>query len=894
MRSKGIHGVVALIATMCCPADEARAAWPPAPPALPVVSVIDNGGVERIRHIARGGLPFAASQAVFDASRLRLLSSDGAEVPASFTVLSRWLGQADDIQHPIQWVLVEAEVPSTQVPMQTYRVRTDAPLGSGPITTLALTVIPQADGFAIDTGVAEFFLSTQTGSAVETISNSEGLVVAQGQPVSVTVEGQTWTTADLRFARIERQTAHGVILSMEWTLNATSLGDGLLALRRQYQINAGDLGVQIRNELRWEGSRCAVYERSCDAGVNARMVEQVRDSWMRVDGDGRVDLLADNDLPTTTQMLVPDQSLALRQLQRSVQSEPSRFVVEQDGVAIQTGVEADGGVLAANAGVHSIGVALSEMERYEPQALRAVGDSRLDVDWVAAPGVPLGNHQGLFADMRVALLPANPDTTTLLRELNAPLVHPLRWWPEARQVAASQALGELPTGSLATAYANFDTLVEGTLQRTASRFFDKGLSGLMTTGIWPFYWGESWAGPIGCGEDDPTPQTAADDAYWCASWTDYHNTSLVATLAAIRQGNPQWFDRIAVQAAKRMLHSVRMQCAPQDPWFYCDQFPAGGGGYRYNNNSSHAYVEGLVAYYFLTGDPWVTDALLRGARSMRGYLCPARAGSSPGPMCSPTEAGGDPWLQVSDRAASQWYSVFHFLGETLDASYLEDWRGGLARWLSLWWAQGSFDGQTLGLLAPSGVGTGVSIALPGSYDSAQLWMASGYDFEQLARWSIAAPGQALGEPALLPESVMSAWARTLAHAANHPPGDGSAAGVWPNSLDFTWSVQRIGGVLSDVRPFWLPDPQPSPCVDACLYAPGKAFLSAALVRGAEFSGDPMLIALADDVVRFSIQAAINADLPLGKESGEYLVRLGAAVARLSAMTDERLFDDGFE
>lgn len=872
----------------------ASAAWPPSVPLDTVVTVRDNSGIQRVGKVARGGLPLAASQAVFDVSRLRLLAPGGTEVPASFTVLSSWLGQVDDPQRPIQWVLVEAEAPPTSLQAQHYRVRTDAPPGSGPAPTLALTVTSQADGYLINTGAAQFFLSTQTGSAIETMASSEGIPVAQGQPVHVMVDGQNWTTSALRFARIDRQTAHGVVLSMEWALNAPAVGGGLLSLRRQYQIDAGDVGVQIRNELRWEGSRCAVDERSCAEGVNAREVQQVRDTWVAANGGGPIHVLADNDLAASTLTLSTAESLALRQLQRASQSEPARYVLERNAVEIASGIEADGGALAMNIGQHSLGLALSEMERYEPQALRVLTEGRLSIDWVDAPGVPLGNHQGLFADLRVALMPANPDTTTLLHELNSPLVHPLRWWPEAAQVGASQAFGELPVGPLDASYSNFDTLVEGTLQRTTNRFFDKGLSGLMTTGVWPFYWGESWAGPIGCGEEEPTPQTAADDAYWCASWTDYHNASLVATLAALRQGNPQWFDRIAVQAAKRMLHTVRMQCGPTDTWFYCDQFPAGGGGYRYNFNSSHAYVEGLIAYYFLTGDPWVTDALRRGARAMRGYLCPARASTPPGPMCDPTEAGGDAWLQVSDRAASQWYSVFHFLGETVDASFLDDWQGGLARWLSLWWAQGNLDGQSLGLLAPSGVGAGVSITQPGSYESAQLWMASGYDFEQLSRWSIASADTPLGQPALEPSSVMIAWARTLSHAAHQAPGDGSAAGTWPNSLDFTWSGQRVGGVLSDVRPFWLPDAQPSPCWDACLYAPGKAFLSAALARGAQLSADPTLLMLADDVVRFAIQSAIDADLPLGKESGEYLVRLGAAVARLSATSAEPLFSDGFE
>ena len=153
--------------------------------------------------------------------------------------------------------------------------------------------------------------------------------------------------------------------------------------------------------------------------------------------------------------------------------------------------------------------------------------------------------------------------------------------------------------------------------------------------------------------------------------------------------------------------------------------------------------------------------------------------------------------------------MFRFLGQTVDPSYLDDWRGNIARWLSLFWAQGTdAQGRRLGVIVQSGVGNGLSILAPGAYTSSQLWMASGYDFEQLARLRVATADAPLGSPPLAPSTVIADWGRSMLRTASLAPGNGTAAGVWPNTLDFSWSGARLGGQIAGFAPGWSPGSMP--------------------------------------------------------------------------------------
>lgn len=876
----------------------ACAEWPPAPPPRIELAVVDGSvaAAGRVGAIARGGVPLPQSLAVTAVERLRLLDPSGAAVPAQFRVLARWNAPIAQLDAPIQWLLAEAPAPPAGARL---RLQFDAVPGASPAPPTPLTVTLAGGRYTIATGAARFVVDPASGSLLAELRAADGSLRATGLPTTFGVDGGgPYSVGAVRLARIDAQGPLSATLTVEWETNAPSVGGGGVSLRRQYRFEAGSASAVVRSALAWEGSRCpSVEQLACAAGVNGLRLDWVRERWQPAfAGTRSVHVLAEAGAAPEVATLAPGAAASLRQLRRDRRSDPPRYQISLAGVTGE-GTRAGGGVLALSAaGSGAIGLALAGMDRHEPQALRVLPDGVLALDWVDAPGVWLGNHQAVHASAAIALPAAPVDAQALERELRAPLAHPLRLWASPAVYAASGAVPEFPVGSLPAPYADYDGVLQRMLTSTQERVASLGLEGLMTSGLWPSDWGTPLDAPPDCAGNDPTPADDWDDSYWCASWTDYHNAATIAVLAALRAGAPAWFDALAEPAALRMLHTQILQCAPDDPWFYCFQAPAGGGGYRANFNSSHAYVENLILYHFLTGDPWTIDTLARGARSMRGYLCPARGSTPPGPMCAPTEPGGDDFLQLNDRAASQWYEVFRALGQSVDGSYLEDWRGNIARWMSLFWAQGSdAQGRRLGFMVQSGVGNGLSILAPGAYTTSQLWMTSGYDFEQLARLSQATLDAPLGSPALAPSTVIADWGRTLAHTASLPPGNGSAAGIWPNALDFVWSGSRIGGQISGVAPFWLPAPMPQPCFDACLYDTGKAFMSATLARAAALSADPAVRLLAEDLTRHAIGRALQADVPLGKPGGLYLVRLSSAVARLQAMSvPDALFAGGFE
>ena len=155
-------------------------------------------------------------------------------------------------------------------------------------------------------------------------------------------------------------------------------------------------------------------------------------------------------------------------------------------------------------------------------------------------------------------------------------------------------------------------------------------------------------------------------------------------------------------------------------------------------------------------------------------------------------------------------------------------------------------------------------------------MASLYDMNNLYRLQRDTGDAPIGNPAIPPSRVLAAWARTLARFGSTaaPGGDGTAFGVWPNQLVFTWSGERIGGTLGAVSA--APGGG-----DPLLYDTGKATLPAGLLRAAGETGDPALAEMGAGLTRLALDAALADDSPLGKVQGLYLARLPAAVALLA-------------
>jgi hypothetical protein len=562
----------------------------------------------------------------------------------------------------------------------------------------------------------------------------------------------------------------------------------------------------------------------------------------------------------------------VRQMQRSRREDKLAFEAAAPGHEAH-GERADGAMLSAGGSGGAVAVALDHMHRYEPQALRLLGDGRLAVD-VADDHVWLAHHQGLFANLAVAALPAPPGRKELDRLVWAPLNQPLHAWPDAAWFAGSGAVAEIPVGRLPRGLDEYDQVVSGVLQLTRERIDQDGLAGLMTFGVLPRYWGRWDGGEIRCKErknkegklekGDPTPQEAWDDTYWCGTWTDYHNTLATAPVWAMRSGEVEWLNELAIPGALRTLHTQIMQCGPEEAWFYCGQSPAGYAGYRQDFNSSHAYFDNLYLYFWLTGDRTVPDTLRRGAENMRRLVCPSRgpqpvakAKGTDGPACgnAPLEKSSP-----SGRVGYQWLAAFRFVGlASPDGSFLEDYRSGIARMLTHQYAELEKDGTTYGFLGGDLDGKQQNQAGP-------LWVNAFYDAELLRRWIVDSGDEPLGDPPLRASRVLAPLARTL--VAFVEPLVGKTGG--PKYLNYTFEGPRIGGRLLEVQPEGRE-----------LFFPEKAGMAALLARAGRATGDPRLLKVSRDLVGTIFDTSRAENVPLGKLQGQYLSRLSAAVAELA-------------
>ncbi|HUP62233.1 MAG TPA: hypothetical protein VNA69_17645, partial [Thermoanaerobaculia bacterium] len=488
----------------------------------------------------------------------------------------------------------------------------------------------------------------------------------------------------------------------------------------------------------------------------------------------------------------------------------------------------------------NVEIAFDHEEDYEPQEVRVLDDGTRAID-IAAEPVWLSARQALYATFAIGQ-----------GDVSAQVDHPLRAWPDAQTFASSDAVDPFPAGAVASEHSRYDEAIRRVLDDTLAKREALGIRGLMTFGLYPRLWGNPIYGDeIDC--EDETPGDSSDDLYWCATWTDYHNTTYTAAVRAMRTGEVEWLDEITRPAALRMLYTQIYQCSPDDGYFYCGQAPAGYGAYRADFNSSHAYFDNLQLYYWLTGDFTIVETLQRGARSMRDYLCTRRPASA----CQPHDPPVDEWANLTGRVASQWNSVFRFVGlASDDASYLDDYRANLARAVTQQYVAADRYGFLLGGWQP--------VTSPGRVTTDQLWMTALYDMKMLDRLRRDTNDAPIGDPPLRPSEVIVAYARAIERYA--------APAGWPNSFDVTWSGARIGGTLVSV----VATPGGG---DPFLYDTGRSTLAGPLALAATF--DTSLRPFARDLTRFAIDASLADGSPLGKLQGEYLARLHAAVAALA-------------
>jgi len=859
----------------------------PGAPRRALLTVRETAGIARAGEVAQSGVPLPRSVGVRDPRTLAVVDAAGKTVPADFRVLARWnAGLGSDA--PIQWLLVAFPATVEARGSAAYHLVLDGSAGPNPPPPLPLSLTRDGGQVVVDTGVAVFRLGKDPASLFDEVRLKDGGRLAGGGDMTLATRGSSGRHTAVRNVRIEHAGPLTAAVVVDGAYDMPQVGGGGFGSRRRYVFTAGSPTALVRQAVAWEGNLgcrgCTVTE---DKQPNGVRIERVRDTLDLAPGDGKPLTATAVGAFAGAPVVQPvgrQESTAVRQLLRPERQAPARFTVEGPGGKTQ-GKTADGAMLAASGAAGTVAIALRQMHRYEPQALRLLPGGRLAVD-LADDRAWLAHHQALFATLAVSALPGQAARADLDRRVWAPLNRPLRPWPEAGWFNASEAVEELPVGPLPQDLAAYDEAVSSLLRGTLDRIEPEGIPGLMTFGLYPRYWGRWGSKELQCtGNSDPTPKEAWDDTFWCGTWTDYHNTLATAPVWAMRTGEVEWLDDLAVPGALRMLHTQVMQCGPGEAWFYCGQAPAGYGGYRIDFNSSHAYWDNLFLYYWLTGDSLVVDTLRRGGENMRRFLCETR-GPQPvtaavdgpagpdGPACAATHPPGAPAVAFSGRVASQWIAAFRFLGlASEDASFLEDYRSGLARALTQHYVEVERNGKRYGFL-------GGRVKEGGTLEAGPIWMNAFYDAENLHRFQLDTGDEAIGDPPLRPSRVLAALARTLvdleAHALGKKGGRGEIKDPWPQNLDLVWQGARIGGSLVRLTP-----------KDRNLFGPEKAGMAALLARAGKATGDPELIAAGREMVRFALGASRGEGVPLGKLQGQYLARLHSAVAVLAEPDDRK-------
>jgi hypothetical protein len=852
----------------------------PAPgvPTRIALAVRETAGVARAGEVVRSGVPLPRALGVRDPRALVVLGSDGKPVPAEFHVLARWNAGKNDAAAPVQWVLVVFPATVAARGTATYTLVADGSAGANPPPPSPLRLTRQGNELVVDTGAATFRLGGKPEALFDEVGLPGGRRLVTGGAMTLRAAAAEGGHPTLRGARVESLGPLSAVVVIDGAYGLPAVGGGRFGSQRRYVFTAGSPTAVVRHAVAWEGDlACTGCMQTKDGKPNAVLVERARDTLALDLGGPSAAVTAVGAFQQPALEGPPaggnGEDLAwVRQTLRDRRTAPLRFEMAAGGKR-REGKQADGALLAVSGPAGSVAVALDHMHRYEPQALRLLADGHLAVD-VADGKAWLANHQGMFATLAVTALPGPAKRADLDRVAWAPLNHPLHALPDAAWLTLSEAVDEIPSGKLPKSLAAYDDLIPRALKATLEWVDADGLAGLMTFGVYPRYWGvKGETGEVECGkEGDPTPGETWDDKFWCTSWTDYHNTTETAAIWALRSGEAEWLDEIAFPAARRTLHTQIMQCGPEEKWFYCGQAPTGYGAYRADFNSSHAYFENLFLYYWLTGDSTVVETVLRGGESMRRLVCPDRGPqpvTSPhgpdGPACAATHPPDNDAASFTGRAPSQWIAAFRFLGlASEDASFLEDYRSGLARALTQQFAELERGGKRYGFLGEKTVPSHG----PGIYEAGPAWTNGFYDAENLYRWQRDTGDAPLGEPPLPPSRILVDLARTVAVLG---PGGNSRPDVpWPRLIAIQWSGPRIGGTFTTAEP-----------KDRELYNPEKFGTVALLVRAGRLSGDPELIRAGDEMIQAILHQKGDV-LPLCKIQGQTLTRLHAAVALSAA------------
>ena len=582
-------------------------AQPPAPAAAFRLSIPEMAGASRRGEVATQGLPFAQG-ALRDVSALRVRTADGASLPVQARKLVAW----PDGSVKIAIVSFPADLAANG----TAEFTISAEGGPLPAPSTGLDLTETADSITIDTGVIEAVLSKTHGRIVDVVRRHDGQVVKRADDVwHLALEDETG-----RVVRSGGATVDGVEVVEHGPLRALIVRTGSFA------DSTGSL-VDYRLQLEaWAGSDALGLESIIVNREDASQVYLKRWSMRLAGADpaaARVWLDPDASRPAA-----PGAVLYQHKENRVSWTGPTGACDWAEGRA--PGVFRVGGVAV---GARWFWQRYPQAIRFEPEAVRfdfipqALDERDLPTRWaermatvtkryaVGGVGYPqspgkmglfrLARGEALHQELRFVFDGAAPDTP--VQNAMAPLHARLRGAADPAYSAGTRAFGQFqPAGPLFPRYeAGLGKLYASYLKKREGR----REYGFESFGDDTFEWGY---GP--------------SYTYWSNSEYDRHHGFAIQYL---RNGDPRWWELCEQQA--RMYRDVVVTHAGSPRQF---------GGPRHHNATSmwmpqheeqrwvadhtaagtscgHSWVQGMIDYWFLTGDPWSGEVV----RELAAWYC---------------------------------------------------------------------------------------------------------------------------------------------------------------------------------------------------------------------------------------------------------------------------------
>lgn len=592
------------VAVIACPAPPVAAAKPavepePVPVSVPL-TLSETAGVERWREISTQTVPFPQG-VLRDPERVALAAADGTPVAVQTRPIASWPDGSVKILQTCFPVTVPAK--------GTAEFTLQAP-GKGPASSpIELTVQERGDRIVVDSGPIRTELSTTHGRIVDAVYRGNVALTPPTGSWEMVLENEDGSllhsdAATVSATRIvERGPCRALILRQGWFARE----DGTptrLEYRIQTEFTAGSDELRVQTFLVNRDDAPEIYLQRWSLDL----------AWERAQ-DGRL-LLGDREL--------------------RAQAGAALYQHREDQVTWTGSESVARGPGSCTGLVRLPGLAFGTRWFWQrfPQAIR-FGENRVSQDFIPRPldegdlptewakrmadttdkyqvgGTGYPQSPGKMGQFRLArgealrqeLLCRFTSDPAPLPQLLARLDTPLRAHPDARYMSTTRAYGQFHPRDQRL-YPAYEKSVEAFLAGYLAKREKRREYGFENYGDDTFEWGY---GP--------------SFTYWSNSEYDHHHGFATEYL---RSGDPRWWNEFEKTARTYADVVVIHHAVPGG-------YPQRGGPHHHNStalwmpsdprqawvadhthhgaDAGHSWAEGMVDYWFLTGEPWAGEVV---------------------------------------------------------------------------------------------------------------------------------------------------------------------------------------------------------------------------------------------------------------------------------------------